>query len=161
MCIRDRYWAAPSPDGRLLAITARGTTSGQWWRHGHSHLDESEIWLVDSLDAERPVYRPASSSTASTTTGKSTWPMWAPDGKTLYFMTDRNGQENLVAQAVGSDATRPLTTFSDGRVLWPQIAYNGRSIVFERNYGIWRYDFASNRATVSYTHLTLPTSDLV
>ncbi len=143
----SEYWAAPSPDGRLLAITARGTTSGQWWRHGHSHLDESEIWLVDSLDAERPVYRPASSSTASTTTGKSTWPMWAPDGKTLYFMTDRNGQENLVAQAVGSDATRPLTTFSDGRVLWPQIAYNGRSIVFERNYGIWRYDFASNRAT--------------
>ena len=44
----SEYWGAPSPDGKTIAITARGTTSGQWWRKGHSHLDESEIWLVTS-----------------------------------------------------------------------------------------------------------------
>ena len=38
------YWAAPSPaDPNTIAITARGVTSSQWWRHGHSHLDEAEI----------------------------------------------------------------------------------------------------------------------
>src|SRR5215207_6806539 len=39
----SEYWGAPSPDGRALAVTARGVVCGQWWRHGHSHLDESEI----------------------------------------------------------------------------------------------------------------------
>ncbi|HKV27052.1 MAG TPA: hypothetical protein VJN90_02105, partial [Candidatus Acidoferrales bacterium] len=42
----NEYFAAPSPDGKTVAITARGIVSAQWWRKGHSHLDESEIWLV-------------------------------------------------------------------------------------------------------------------
>ena len=42
----SEYFSAPSPDGGTLAFTARGVVSGQWWRKGHSHLDESEIWLA-------------------------------------------------------------------------------------------------------------------
>jgi len=43
----SEYWSAPSPtDAGTIALTARGTVSGQWWRKGHSHLDESEIWLI-------------------------------------------------------------------------------------------------------------------
>ena len=38
------FHAAPAPDGVTLAFAARGNGSSQWWRHGHSHLDESEIW---------------------------------------------------------------------------------------------------------------------
>ncbi|MEJ7662822.1 MAG: hypothetical protein WKG07_26315 [Hymenobacter sp.] len=41
----NEFFAAPSPDGQALAFAARGIASNQWWRHGHSHLDESEIWL--------------------------------------------------------------------------------------------------------------------
>src|SRR5262245_11519818 len=37
------YFAAPGPGG-AIAITARGNAGSQWWRKGHSHLDESEIW---------------------------------------------------------------------------------------------------------------------
>src|SRR6185312_8765451 len=39
-----------------------------------------------------------------------------------------------------------LTTFTDGRVIWPAISANGKSIVFERNFGIWRYDVATHKA---------------
>src|SRR5581483_7480775 len=42
----NEYFAAPSPDGKAVAITARANVSSQWWRKGHSHLDESEIWLM-------------------------------------------------------------------------------------------------------------------
>jgi len=35
----NEYFSAPSPDGHQLAITARGITSSQWWRKGHSHID--------------------------------------------------------------------------------------------------------------------------
>src|SRR5215217_2584321 len=44
----DRYaneWAAaPAPDGPALAFVGRGY--GQWWRHGHAHIDESVIMLM-------------------------------------------------------------------------------------------------------------------
>lgn len=136
------YWASPSPDGATLAITARGTVSGQWWRHGHSHLDESEIWLVKGVEAATPTYE----ALAKTGGSKSAWPMWSPDGKTLYYMSDRGGEENVWSQRVGTDSARALTRFTDGRVLWPQIAFDGKSIVFERNYGIWRTDVSNGTA---------------
>src|SRR5437773_3233722 len=48
------YFASPSPMDDTLAITARGNAGAQWWRKGHSHLDESEIWLVRNGGAQPP-----------------------------------------------------------------------------------------------------------
>src|SRR5712691_6756630 len=47
------YFASPSPMDDTVAITARANAAAQWWRKGHSHLDESEIWLVRSGRAQR------------------------------------------------------------------------------------------------------------
>lgn len=47
----NEFSGAISPDGRTLAFSARGTSSGQWWRRGHSHLDMSELWTL-SLDGD-------------------------------------------------------------------------------------------------------------
>ena len=48
---QDRYVsefeAAPSPDGTKLAFAARGTAAASWWRKGSSHLEESELWMLD------------------------------------------------------------------------------------------------------------------
>jgi len=79
------YFAAPAPSGDAIAITARANAGSQWWRKGHSHLDESEIWIVKSTAA--PEYRPVTKGGA-----KDAWPMWSADGKTLYFMSDRSGE---------------------------------------------------------------------
>src|SRR5579884_675958 len=140
----DRYvaefWGAPSPDGRTLAITARGTSRGQWWRKGRSHLDESEIDLVRDVNGT-PSYSRLVGMGA-----KNSWPMWSADGATIYFVSDRGGAQNLYAQPVAGGAARQLTAFRDGRVLWPAIAADGKTIVFERDFGIWRYDIASNHA---------------
>src|SRR6266576_3392200 len=40
------YFSAPSPDGSTIAFSGHGLGSAQWWRKGHSHIDESEIWLL-------------------------------------------------------------------------------------------------------------------
>lgn len=54
----DRYtnehFSSASPDGRAIAITARATASGQWWRNGRSHLDEAEVWIA--RDGATPAY---------------------------------------------------------------------------------------------------------
>jgi tricorn protease len=136
------YFAAPSPDGNTLAITARANAGSQWWRKGHSHLDESEIWLV----------RDTTYTQVTKGGAKDAWPMWAAGGKGLYFMSDRNGAQNIWAASSltvqGTDAQPPkaVTTFRDGRVLWPTITRDGRTIVFERDFGVWSVDTASGQA---------------
>jgi len=55
--------------------------------------------------------------------------MWSGDGKSLYFMSDRSGAENIVAIEPGQPAARPITSFKDGRVLWPSITADGKTEV--------------------------------
>jgi Tol biopolymer transport system component/C-terminal processing protease CtpA/Prc len=140
----SEYWAAAAPDGRTVAITARGVPFGQWWRNGHSHLDESEVWLVHDVapgSGATPRYEPVTTGGA-----KSGWPMWSRDGGTLYFMSDRSGKENLWARAAAGGEPRMLTHFTDGRLLFPSISADGQAIVFERDFGVWTYDVASGQA---------------
>ena len=149
----DRYtsefFSAPSPDGQRVAFTARGNGAGQWWRNGHSHLDESELWLL--TDGSTPKYEQLTKRGA-----KQLWPMWSADGKNLYFVSDRSGSQNIwmlpvSASASGGDPKgeskeKPITRFSDGRVLWPTISNDGRTIVFERDFEVWSMDTATGDA---------------
>ena len=152
------YFASESPAGNAVAITARANAGSQWWRKGHSHLDESEIWLVRTADARTadvgtglqagPRYEQITKGGA-----KDAWPMWAAGGKGLYFMSDRSGAQNiwsvssLGVQGVDAQASaKAVTTFKDGRVLWPSISKDGRTIAFERDFGIWTVDTATGQS---------------
>src|SRR5262245_10312928 len=146
----DRYasefMAAPAPNGDAVAIVGRGMALSQWWRKGHSHLDESELWLVRPDASGKPQYEELTQRDA-----KQQWPMWSQDGSKLYFVSDKGGAQNLwersVSCAAKSDCEpRSLTNFDNGRVLWPTISADGRAIAFERDFGIWTYDIASNQA---------------
>jgi Tol biopolymer transport system component/C-terminal processing protease CtpA/Prc len=134
------FFAAPSrDDAALLAISTRARMAqSQWWRNGHSHIDEAEIWTVRTAQrsGERPAY------TKLATGGKNLWPMWGANG-TLVFMSDRSGAENLWSVPSGGGSARQLTTFSNGRVLWPSISADGRTVAFERDFGIWTLDMAN------------------
>ena len=138
----DRYtsefFGVPSPDGQRIAFAARGNSAAQWWRKGHSHLDESELWMMHDGTPSR--YEQLTERGA-----KQMWPMWMPDGKTLYFVSDRSGAQNLWSLAIGGTA-RQITRFDDGRVLWPTMSYDGRTIVFERDFELWRLETADGRA---------------
>ena len=135
----NEFFSAPSPDGQSLAFSARGNASGQWWRKGHSHLDESEIWIMRGLSTssyEKVVDRGA----------KNLWPMWSADGRSLFYMSDRSGAENIWVKPLTGE-TRAITQFRAGRVLWPSISYDGRVIVFERGFGLWKLDTQSGQAS--------------
>jgi Tol biopolymer transport system component len=147
------YFGSPSPAGDVVAITARANAGSQWWRNGHSHLDESEIWLVREGAAQAgakagPVYTQITSGGA-----KDAWPMWAAGGKGLYFMSDRSGAQNIWSVSnmalQGADpqsAPKAVTTFRDGRVLWPTISKDGRTIAFERDFAIWTVETSTRQA---------------
>lgn len=133
------YLAAPSPhNDETVAFDARGFAGSQWWRVGHSHLDEAQIWLRSAQGQFRQI---------TPGNAKDLWPMWSHDANALYFMSDRSGAQNLWEQRTGSEQARQLTHFSSGRVAWPSIARDGSAIVFERQFGIWRYDVASGKTS--------------
>ena len=141
----NEFGAAASPDGQRLAFVARGIGSNQWWRKAGSHLDESELWVVDfdkiATDGAK-AYTEITKRDA-----RQLWPMWNADGSSLFYVADRDGAENIwtrPASATGAD--RAVTSFHDGRVLWPSITTDGKTIAFERDFGIWTVDTAGGQA---------------
>ncbi|HEV3089756.1 MAG TPA: hypothetical protein VGX96_21325, partial [Candidatus Elarobacter sp.] len=125
----------PSPDGASIAFVRGGFP--QWWRRGHSHMDQTEIVLA----------HPGAKRYDTVTNGdaKDRWPMWSSDGRTLYFVSDRSGSDELWAR--GADGRmKQLTALRGGRVLWPSISRDGRLIAFERAMRIWTYDVDTGAA---------------
>jgi tricorn protease len=136
----NEFGAAASPDGRRLALVARGIASNQWWRKGSSHIDQSELWLMN-LEGE-PGYVQISPRGS-----RQVWPMWSGDGQSLFYVSDRGGAENIWTRpATAAGADRAVTTFKDGRVLWPSATADGRTIAFERDFAIWTLDTNSGQA---------------
>ena len=134
------FESAPSPDGQSIALVAKGISFGQWWRNGHAHIDETEVWL-------KPVAASGKYQMLLKADAKHAWPMWSADGKTLFYMSDASGAENVWMVPVAAPASaKELTHFKEGRVVWPSIGDGGKTIVFERNFAIWKMDTASGKA---------------
>ncbi len=133
----SEYDAAAAPDGSVAFCAGGEMPLSQWWRDGEAHIDQTAIWSVN----------PATMKYTQLVAGgaKQIWPMFTPDGRRLYFMSDRSGAENIWLKD-GAAAARPVTHFADGRVLFPSMGPRGRAIVFERDFGIWRLDLRSGKA---------------
>ena len=135
---RNEEQGVPSPDNSTVALVGGGMGAFQWWRHGSAHIDHGAIWLLKN-DGSHAYSR------LTPDDARADWPMWAPDGQSLYYMSDRGGTENIWhVQRDGNEAA--LTRFRQGRVLWPTISANGKTIAFERDFGIWTVDAATGKA---------------
>lgn len=150
----DRYtsefYAAPSPDGNSLVFSARGIANGQWWRNGRSHIDESEIWLKKGDAYEKISDRGA----------KQMWTMWSADGSKVFYVSDRSGTQNIWSKNL-TGQPKQLTNFTSGRTLWANISYDGKQIVFERDFKIWTLDTdGGNAKEVAITLRGLPSANV-
>ena len=129
----NEFWSTPLTDGSIL-FSARGLAHGQWWRKGHSHLDESEIWQKTGDAYTQIAPRGA----------KQLWVMANADGSRVFYVSDRSGAQNIWSQTRGAQA-KQLTNFTDGRVLWANLSADGKEIVFERNFRLWKMDADGGR----------------
>ena len=164
----DESQAAPHPSENLVAFVSGGMAVSQWWRKGHSHIDETKLSLVTPHEGGAPAYQTILQNSA-----KNLWPMWSADGRQLYFMSDKSGAENIWRIAArGTQAkqtAQQITRFTEGRLLWPSISRDGAAIVFERNFAIWHLDPATGASAAvpitlrgapagpASTHLSLTT----
>ena len=85
-----------SPDGRSLAFTLRETNL-------EANRGEKGIWRLDLADAAARPQR-------LTASGSNAWsPRWSPDGKALYFLSDRSGSSQLWSLTTGFGEARQIT----------------------------------------------------
>ncbi len=126
-----------SPDGSRLAFNV---SRDPWWRRGPNPYGGAEVWTVSNT-ADASDYRKISNYT-----GLNRWPLWSADSRALFFVSDRDGVENIWRQPLDGSPAHKVTNFVEGRVLWPSISGDERTIVFERHFGIWRLDLASGVA---------------
>lgn len=105
-----------SPDGRWLAFHQKVADVSD-----HRDID---IWIL-----------PAKGGRASRLTerdGIDAQPAWAPDGRTLYFVSDRSGDQNVWKMTIDPSTGAPagdvqqVTFFADGRVMHPRLFAAGR-----------------------------------
>jgi Tol biopolymer transport system component len=161
----DESQAAPNPVNSTLAFTNGAMAVSQWWRKGHAHIDETRLTLLTPAASmsQVPKYEPLLENHA-----KNLWPMWSSDGRSLFYVSDQSGAENVWEKRL-SGSPRQLTKFNDGHVLYPSISHDGKAIVFERDFGVWKVDPSTGNvarleislrgtpAATSTTHLSLTT----
>ncbi len=118
-------FASVSPTGRRVAFEARGDVVTVPAEHGAT------------LDLTR------SSGVADR------YPRWSPDGKTVAYWSDKNGEYQLTLRpADGSGAARAVTSFQSGFRYPPQWSPDSRKIAFvDQAMRIHLYDVAANRVT--------------
>jgi len=63
--------------------------------------------------------------------GKDIWAQPHPDGKTIYFVSDRDGTENFWAMDMASGDVKQLTYFKKDGPRWPRISEDGDEIACE------------------------------
>ncbi|MGH9967948.1 MAG: S41 family peptidase [Pyrinomonadaceae bacterium] len=141
--------AAYSPDGRRLAYNPK---SQVYWRKYYRGANQSDIVVMDVA---------AKQFTQLTDfEGHDSWPMWGHDGD-IYFVSDRdgNGLTNIWRISESGGKADRVTTFKTGDVRWPAISADGRVIVFEHDFGIWKLDVGSRKATPIQLNISAETQE--
>ena len=110
--------------------------SYEWWRHGSSHLDQSEIW---ELELKSGKYSPLVREAA-----REVWPMWSPNSKVVFFVSDKESGENF--WKVEGNKTARISHF---RNCVRALAFDRCRRQIDRlrgNLGIWKFDIKTEQA---------------
>ncbi|HJT67868.1 MAG TPA: S41 family peptidase [Pyrinomonadaceae bacterium] len=141
--------ASYSPDGQRLAYNQKGQV---YWRKYYRGAYQTDIMVMDVA---------AKKFTQLTDfDGLDSWPMWGRDGY-IYFVSDRDGGglTNIWRISENGGKADRFTTFKTGDVRWPAISSDGKVIVFEHDFGIWKLDVNSKRATPINLNIDAETQD--
>ena len=126
-----------SADGKLFAYNRR---SQSYWRKHYRGSGNSDVTVMDVANR--------TFKTLTEHPGLDSWPMFAADGN-VYFVSDRdpNSQTNIWRASASGGAAEKVTKFTTGDVRWPSISADGKTIVFEHNFGISKLDVSTGSVT--------------
>ena len=108
-----------SPDGEKLLIVRDGAPT---YRKGYEGAQASRLWLYDLT--KKTFTEPVKDKTGCR------YPIWAPDGKSFYYVTSRSGAHNIWHHQFDKEGDRQITQYPDDSVLAPAISADGKTIVY-------------------------------
>jgi tricorn protease len=141
--------ASFSPDGKRIAYNPKGQV---YWRKYYRGAYATDVWVEDIA---------AKKFTQMTDfDGLDSWPMWS-NGGDIYFVSDRdgNGLTNIWRVSDSGGKADKVTQFKTGDVRFPSISSDGRTIVFEHDFGIWKLDTGSKKVTPIHLDINAETQE--
>ena len=145
------YWGSFSPDGRSMVFNRHPST---WSRRHYRGSYSADLWIADFQ-----------ARTFNKLLGDERynrlWPMWGADGS-IYFVGDplpnertvvpgslevRKSVNNIYKGPVNGGQPVQVTRHTSGSLFWPSMSSDGKVIVYEDSFGIWKLDVASGRTS--------------
>jgi len=141
--------ASYSPDGKRIAYNQKGQV---YWRKYYRGAYQTDVMVMD-IAAKR-------FTKITDFEGLDSWPMWSQDGS-IYLVSDRegNGLTNIWRASEEGGKAERVTSFKSGDVRWPSISADGKVIVFEHDFGIWKLDVASRKAAPIHLDIAAETQE--
>lgn len=119
-----------TPDGKYIACT-RG---GQATRRGYRGSGNSNLMLFPATGGAAGQWLTHDKEV------NQRWDLFAPDGKSFLFVSDRDGTANIWRRTVAEGKPTQVTHFTDGNLFFPTMAAKTGRIVFEHDFGLWTLD---------------------
>ena len=140
--------ASFSSDGRKIAYNPKGQV---YWRKYYRGSFQTDVWVEDVASRKF--------TQVTDFDGMDSWPMWS--GSDIYFVSDRdgNGLTNIWRIAESGGKAERVTSFKSGDVRFPSISADGRVIVFEHDFGIWKLETGSKKVTPIRLNIDAETQD--
>src|SRR5579872_5516699 len=145
------YWGSYSPDGSKLAFNRHPMV---WWRQHYRGSYAADLWVMDVKEKK------FSHLADGDYKGNYFWPMYASDGY-IYFVSDRLSDEGQIKPGSkevlrsvnniwkipehGGHAAQ-VTHHSTGRLFFPSISSDGKTIVYEEDFGLWKLDTRTGKS---------------
>jgi tricorn protease len=145
-------WASYAPDGSKLAFTRHPAT---WSRKHYRGSYAADLWVMEV--ASKKFTRLGNEDYK----GNRLWPMYAKNGEIYFVSNQTESEKNIqfggpaVMKSVnniwkisdkGGKETQ-VTHHADGNLFFPSISADGKTIVYEDNFGLWKLDTASGKSS--------------
>ncbi len=143
------YWGSYSPDGKRLAFNRH---PGSWSRKHYRGSFAADLWVMDV--AARTFKRVVDNDLPDEQRANNFWPMYGNNGE-IYFVSDRDvmakagspkamaSTSNLWKVAEYGGVPKQVTKHTSGSLFYPSMSADGKVIVYEEDFGIWKLDLAS------------------
>ena len=124
-----------SNDGKFILYCREGSNL---YRKGYQGSKSSQIWLYDMVKKEHALMLRLPGGARS--------PLWRPDGKAFYYVSQESGSFNVWEYILESKESRQLTFFEDASVILPGLSRNGKTMVFRHLFDFYCFDPTSDAA---------------
>jgi tricorn protease len=144
-------WGSFSPDGSKLAFSRH---PGVWSRQHYRGSYAVDLWLMDV--GSKKFTKLSTDDYA----GNYFWPMYGHNGE-IYFVADRLPNEKNIKYGgpevmksvnniwrISERGGTPVqvTHHTSGNLYFPSISADGKTIVYEEGFGLWKLDLATGKS---------------